>query len=258
MISKLDEIRLYAKLIDCVEEQKLPGFSNDGEYLTVHYLDDIHTALGSPSDDYRNFFTTRMLLLLESRSLFNDCVYKNAINETIDSYYRDYHDHEKDFRPVFLINDIIRFWKTLCLNYEHRRNRKNLNEEQKNKNHLKNLKLKFSRMLTCFSAVPLLVRDRSVIDPEKLSEIIHKSPLERLNQTTEFIPDINELVAEIEKNYVWFLDATNKLPSEAATWISDDETRNEAFDRARKFGGDMYKLLVKSTTETDLLRYIVL
>jgi len=49
----------------------------------------------------------------------------NNCNGTIDegvktTYYRDA-DDRPDFLPAFLINDITRFWKTLCLNYEHSR-----------------------------------------------------------------------------------------------------------------------------------------
>lgn len=77
---------------------------------------------------------------------------KNVLNKIINPYFIDFHDHSQSFKPIFLTNDIIRFWKTLCLNYEHRRKRKSVEEEGGNKNvsHSKNLKLQFSRKLTCF------------------------------------------------------------------------------------------------------------
>ena len=112
---------LDADLIRAAQELRFPDFSNDGEYLEVHYIDDILNNLGGPRDDFQNHFTARLLLLLESRPLYNESFYENVMKKIIYSYYRDYHDHEDSFSPIFLINDIIRFWRTLCLNYEHRR-----------------------------------------------------------------------------------------------------------------------------------------
>ena len=257
-VPRLVKTRLDARLIDVVEELGFPEFSNDGEYLTIHYLDDIRDALGSPSDDYCNFFTARMLLLLESQAVVNNDVYEQVIKDTIESYYRDYHDHETNFRPIFLINDILRFWKTLCLNYEHRRNRRGTTNEALNKSHLKNLKLKFSRMLTCFSAVLLLARNRSVISPGNLSKIIHLSPLDRLDQAAESISGAEDLVSSLKENYAWFLDMTGKDSAAVLEWIGNRGSRNDAFDRARRFGSDMYGLLVQGAEEADTLRYLVL
>ena len=100
-----------------------------------------------------------LLLLLESQPVYNEPLYEELLERVIESYYRDYHDHERTFRPIFLINDIIRFWRTLCLNYENRRNRPPEDGREQHKFHLDNFKLKFSRLLTCFSAIILLAKN---------------------------------------------------------------------------------------------------
>ena len=76
-------------------------------------------VLGSPEDDGLNAFTARMLLLLESRPVYNAERYRRILKAVIGFYYRDFSDHSEHFRPTFLINDILRFWRTLTLNYEH-------------------------------------------------------------------------------------------------------------------------------------------
>lgn len=256
---KKHSILLNAKLIELASSLGFPEFSNDGEYLTVHYLDDIRDKLGSQEDDFRNYFTARILLLLESHPIFNDDLYKYVIEQTIDNYYRDYHDHEASFRPIFLINDILRFWKTLCLNYEHKRNRPPTDEHRRNKNHLKNLKLKFSRMLTCFSAVILLVHNCSIITPSELALIISKSPLERLDYAASLIKkDSMSIVDQLKSSYAWFLDMTNLPENEVLEWISNHDTRNEVFERGRQFGTHMYKLLQLGTAENDTMRFLVI
>ena len=64
---RTNRIRLFAKVIDIVEEMRFPKFSNDGEYLVLLHMDDMVDKLGGREDDYENIFTTRMLLLLESQ-----------------------------------------------------------------------------------------------------------------------------------------------------------------------------------------------
>ena len=66
-----DKRTLDNDLKNILRKMKFPEFSNDGEYLKVHSLNKILTELGGRNDDYENFFTTRLLLILESVPLFN-------------------------------------------------------------------------------------------------------------------------------------------------------------------------------------------
>ena len=122
---RIDTMRLFSKIIETADVMRFPKFSNDGEYLKLIFLEDIIKHLGGVEDDYLNHFTARMLLLLESTPIYGDLAYDDVIKKIVDSYFRDYPDHTSTFRPIFLVNDIIRFWKTLCLNYEHKRNQPN-------------------------------------------------------------------------------------------------------------------------------------
>ena len=89
------------------------------------------------------------------------------------TYFRDYEHHPKDFRPTFLINDIIRFWKTLCLNYEHKRNEAESRYVIKHK--IKNFKLGYSRLMTCFATVAILSTYRQTISPDNVVRILRWS-----------------------------------------------------------------------------------
>jgi predicted nucleotidyltransferase len=155
--SNVDLILINSEVIKICRELKFPEFSKDGLYLKTHCLKDIKENLGSPADDYNNFYTARMLLLLESKPLYNQKLFEKCIDEIIDSYYVDFHNHTDDFKPIFLTNDIVRFWKTLCLNYEHKRISKNSEDVIEGVVHSKNLKLKFSRKLICFSFILKLI-----------------------------------------------------------------------------------------------------
>lgn len=106
---KLKSIQLFAKIIEISQELNFPEFSNDGEYLKLIQSDSILENLGGQRDDYDNHFTTRMLFLLESKCIYNEQLNDHIMEEFIESYFRDYPRHPSDFKPIFLINDIIRF-----------------------------------------------------------------------------------------------------------------------------------------------------
>src|SRR4029077_19402552 len=77
--------------------------------------------------------------------------YDEIVRDVIDGYWRDYQDHQANFMPAFLANDILRIWRTFCVNYEARTKREP--DDKKASGKLKNYKLKHSRLLTCYSAL---------------------------------------------------------------------------------------------------------
>ena len=255
-----EESCVHDSLMDALKskcrDMGFPEFSGDSEYLEVHYLKDMRDNLGGRDDDYQNLFTARLLLLLESLPIYNELLYENVLGEITSSYFRDYEDHEEDFHPTFLVNDILRFWKTLCLNYEHRRNAPAANEEETRKSSLRNLKLKFSRMLTCFSLVIPLSVPRDSIGPEECIHLMQERPLERL-KTVATRSKNPKLWYTIAGEYSWFLDLTGRPRDEVLNWMGSSHNRMEAFDRSRCFGDTMYELLITVATRATL-RYLVI
>ena len=150
-LSRLDEICLEADLIEATRALAIPEFSGDGEYLIHYTRQKFIDALGTQDDDAINTFTARLLLLLESKPLLGENVYQETIENVIASYWRDYAANKNEFIPAFLANDILRFWRTFCVNYEART--RTMPEEKKAKRRLKHYKLKHSRLLTCYSAL---------------------------------------------------------------------------------------------------------
>ncbi len=256
-VPKIKEILINAELIRLCVKMGFPEFSGDGQYLQIHTLDSLVNELGSQKEDYENFFTARLLLLLESSPLYNDKVYDDAVTKCVWAYYQDFHDHAENFRPIFLANDIIRFWKTLCLNYEHKRNRKDKGAEAKRKSHLKNFKLKFSRLLTCFSMVAALCDPAEAKHPDQVIRLVKTPPLQRL-EAVAVKHGLDDLLREMKTLYDWFLRETDRSPGEAEAWIAEVSVRRVAFPKAEQFGDLMFKLLgaVASKSETTL-RYLV-
>ena len=257
-VPRIQKTLVDADLIRLAQELGFQEFSNDGEYLAIHYLEEIKRALGGREDDWKNYFTARLLLLLESRPIYNDRVYQLAIRELVECYFRDYHGHEACFRPIFLMNDILLFWRTMCLNYEHKRNLPVDQEVKRNKSHLRNLKLKFSRMLTCYSAIAHLAVDSGMNEQDKVLSVMTSSPMQRLDQVASAAPQTLEHVNSMKHTYAWFLSNTARKEAEVLEWIGDRETRRNAFDRGRKFADEMYAILGETARANDAMRFLVI
>lgn len=262
--SKIDKTLIDSEIILACRDMSLPEFSGDGEYLEMHNVKKIYSELGSRNDDYENFFTARMLLLLESKAIYNEELYYKIIKEIIHKYYGDFHAHEKNFAPIFLVNDVIRFWRTLCLNYEHNRNRKADEKDtleqikrKKSKAHIKNLKLKFSRKLTCYSLLINILYAEEVLNEDKIFEIVKLSPLGRLEQLSQINPNIKSKIEEIFDLYNWFLDITHKEETYLLKWISEEANRKIAFDKARDFAKLLFELMLDDKHRDKLLYFIM-
>jgi DNA polymerase beta domain protein region len=260
-IKKIDKILIDADLITITKTLEFPEFTGDGEYLEVHRLGDIIGNLGSRIDDYKNYFTARMLLILESKCVYNEEKYNSIIDEVLDKYYIDVDaDNELNFRPTFLINDIIRYWRTLCLNYEYSKNKKDNSElENKIKSHIKNYKLKFSRKLTCYSLLlSILYLDSESVSKEKLKELIVLTPLQRLSKIEEESHDntIKQQVRRIMRLYNEFLEYTHQEMNKLKSIFANNVTKREMFKKADDFSEAIFQLMLLKK-ESKIFKYFL-
>jgi len=71
--------------------------------------------IGLDQDDTRNL-TRRMLLLLESEPVTGVDVHRQVKKRILDRYLAE---HLKAYLPPrFLLNDVIRYWRTMCVDFE--------------------------------------------------------------------------------------------------------------------------------------------
>ncbi len=185
--------------------------------------------IGSQMEDCNNSLTACLLLLLESKPIFNESLYDGIVEDVVKKYFVDYEGHESDFVPMFLINDIFRYWYTLTLNYEFRRD----NNDSQNDKCWKRLKLKYARLLVCFSFIACLFEKQ--ITQEKVIAIIKKTPLERLDYMATGNKNLTGIVLEIKTKYDWFISLKEQQPD----WWND-ENKKTAIQKADEF----HKILV--------------
>ncbi len=257
-LPRLEEICIKADLIEANRELGIPAFSGDGEYLEHYTVDDLIKSLGRPEDDVRNTFTARLLLLLESRPLFGEDVYDEALNDVIAAYWGDFEDHRNAFVPAFLANDILRLWRTFCVNYEARTKREP--DERKAKRRLKNYKLKHSRLLTCYSAIAYLLAifaERRTVAPPDAYQLARLTPTERLQAlVTQFGVD-GSLVDEIIQLYETFLENTDRPEDELKEVFLNQAKTTQLSNEAATFGDRVARLIQNVGKGSSLYRLIL-
>lgn len=246
LLKRLDEICIKADLIEVTRDLKIQEFSGDGRYLVHYSVNEFIKTLGTPEDDVTNTFTARLLLLLESRPLLEHAVYGDVIEEVIAAYWRDYEDHKIDFMPAFLANDILRLWRTFCVNYEARTERQPADEKAKGK--IKNYKLKHSRLLTCYSALLYLLavyRRYNTVSPQHAQEMISLTPTERLDWLLKqaYLANAHDIIKKLLGQYETFLFATNASEADLIDQFSEKEKSQEYMKAAYKFGDLVFEAL---------------
>jgi hypothetical protein len=155
---------------------------------TLAFSHSLIHQIGGQDDTNRNT-TQRMLLLLESTAINRAEAYERVIRGIVKRYL------ENDFRafrlkvPRFLLNDVHRFWRTMCVDYASK-----YRERAAEGWAIRNVKLRMSRklifaagLITCFSCDPEWVARR---DPELARQptvdgmvdylvgFVHRTPLE--------------------------------------------------------------------------------
>jgi predicted nucleotidyltransferase len=259
-LGALDEICVKADLIEATRDLGIPDFSRGGEYLEHYTINQLVNTLGTPDDDANNTFTARLLLLLESYPLLEAAVYKDVIEGVLAAYWQDYENNKNEFMPAFLANDILRLWRTFCVNYEARTSREP--EEKRAKRKLKNYKLKHSRLLTCYSAILYLLciySEHQTVSPGDATQMVYLTPTRRLEWllTQNAAVQAHDAIAQLILHYESFLKSTDAAEDDLVKIFLDREKSREYRRQANKFGDLMFEVLSLIGSGTQFHRLLV-
>jgi hypothetical protein len=245
-LSPLTEICLKADLIHATRKRDIPDFDGDGEYLAHHSEQEIIDNLGTRQDDADNTFTARLLLLLESKPLLGSSTYQTIIDKGVAKYWRDYPKHQTDFSPAFLANDILRLWRTFCVNYEaHTRTEP---ERDRAKRRLKNYKLKHSRLLTCYSALLYLLAlhvEKKTVAPDAAREMVLLTPTQRMESilANGRFQKAHDAIKSLLQHYESFLQVTDASKDELIERFLDPVRREGYSASESEFGRLVFSAL---------------
>ena len=172
----------------------------DGAFANVEAVPAMLRNVGGDADTNQKL-TRRMLFLLEGEWLFNEALFRDIRRQILERYIAEsMTDHQL---ALFLLNDIIRYYRTVAVDYEFK------TAEGDKPWGIRNIKLIFSRKLLYASglfsvaATADRMRTRKI---ELLEELLSLPVLDRL----EFICGMDRL-GGVRKSYDYFLEHMERL-----------------------------------------------
>ncbi|MGB2807013.1 MAG: nucleotidyltransferase domain-containing protein [Sedimentisphaerales bacterium] len=258
-----------------LEKEGLGEPSPAGAFGNMAFSHDIIHQIGGQKDTNRNT-TQRILLLLESRSVIDDFVYDRVIRSVLMRYLEDdisfpSTKSNKYKIPRFLLNDIVRYWRTMAVDYAHKR------YERAGKGWaLRNIKLRMSRklifvsgLLTCFSCylnpspsiggVSIGTRDSRAGLVEHLVKYVGMTPLEVLTESLSKYA-LEDTARQIMDAYNSFLskladsDIRNHLEELDISKADTDKIFNELCGISRKFQNGLTSFFFDNKHLAELTR----
>lgn len=250
-----EHLGLAQKVAGRLESEGFPPPGRSGIFGSMTFSHDLVQKIGGREDTNENT-TRRVLLIQESRAFGKPDAYTRTLKHIFSRYLKD--DRGLRFGslpskvPRVLINDIIRYWRTVTVDF--------VDKQRGQAGHgwgLRNAKLRMSRkliyatgMLTCFSCDMLiseearqdLLKNHSTVGMEEhLLWFIHKTPLEILATFLVEREIKKETAMKLFSSYNAFLallddgDKRDRLKNLSLDEISTDTVFGEVRSIARTF-----------------------
>ena len=273
--AKSDEVILKTTKA-ALKKLGLPPPDKDGEHLKPRLASLLTKELGTPEDDATGALTTRMLFLLESVPLCGAAAYTRLRTQVIAAYRNTVPQRREDFLPFFLVNDIIRYWRTVLLNHEARLRAKQrelaVDQSLSNQARRETLlahrrywsqKLRFPRCITCFSTLAYLLAvladDEDVgLSEEAESEMFEMTPLERLEHVGKICPG-QQQVGKLLQLYANYLERSKPSKSDTIErLVGDAAFAAEVSQTGSDFTEEMFHLIQELGRGTRLHRQMLI
>jgi predicted nucleotidyltransferase len=230
------------------ERFRPPGTT--GTFGNMAFSHDVIHQIGGQDDTNKNM-TQRVLLLLESRAIGKRTdAYERVVKAVINRYLEE--DNHlltadgKSYRvPRFLLNDIVRFWRTMAVDFASKqRDRGGKGWGTRNAKLRMSRKLIFaSGLLTCFGC-ELDVELRSRISTHSggiklplvnhLSEYVNLTPLQVVAKAMQAHNVPEQVVRELFSSYAEFLQMLNGPEREILNSLRSEDSRiDELWKRVR-------------------------
>lgn len=198
---------LYDAVWKALEPLSLEKPKPTGVFATPTSQPELLSTAGDASEGME-VFGKRLLLLLESQPVFGSERYQELIDAIVHRYAGGYVEHDSTKEWTFLLNDLIRYFRAICVNYQWSFD----NEAEKWP--LRNIKLRHSR-LVMYGGLLFLLGEASKVRQDKVAWLrsrLAMTPLERMAWV-------------YDSNQDWSFHRVAGLYDVFLSRISDGETR---------------------------------
>jgi hypothetical protein len=161
--------------------------------------------------------THRLLLLEESVPLLNEDRHRKLIYAILKRYLIEYEDSPKRGVPRFLLNDVVRYWRTVAVDYQAKR-WLGMDPE---KSGLRWFKLRTTRKLA-FAGTLIALFWPNLTDQEAEADLLYRQfsmpPLARLAQLHTYLPEASQALEA--------LGNLLKIANSVIQYLDDERVRN--------------------------------
>ncbi|MCU5787468.1 hypothetical protein B27N_02471 [Alcanivorax marinus] len=232
-----DRIESELESVRDVIDQRVPKRTGDTGTFgadTVKSFHDMKTNIGGLHDT-NDSLTRRMLFLLEGTWLYQEQCFKDYQRSLLRRYLEN--SSEKAALPRFLLNDIIRYYRTVATDFEYK-----IAEDGKEWG-LRNIKLRFSRKLLYFGGV-LVVAEMANAGRKnwesRALELFSVPVLQRIEDLIE--ADCSRRVLSIYDQFI--SNVTDPAVRQELNAVQkDDRLDSEAYQRLRALSEEFSKAL---------------
>ncbi len=239
---------VHACLKKHVEKEPARG----GAFGSCILVNDLLVNIGGNEDTNQNI-TRRMLYLLEGNWLTNKNKFEIVRKKILKRYIPDdIRDHQL---AMLLLNDIIRYWRTMAVDYAHK------TQEKGKPWAIRNIKLVFSRKLIYASGLfsVALTADRRREDKiAVLEQLLSLPPLRRLERICG-----KEMTCRLKNSYRIFLEALSDpdkrrhLENQSYDKRYEDGQFRKLKNEGHRFGQELMRLFEQTFPSSHPIRHAV-
>jgi predicted nucleotidyltransferase len=212
-----EDIRRTRKLVEAVlrvqKQLKMPDPGRTGMFGAVMSAADIAERIGLEQDTNLNH-SRRILLLQESVSVYSEELHERLLSAVLKRYLVDYTTPKKGI-PRFLLNDLLRYWRTIAVDYQAKRW-----ESSRPDWGLRYIKLLISRKLAFAGTVASLFLVENA-DPNDVSFLLNQVRMPALAR-------LAQLHTKLEVREQEALKEVLAIADEFVGHLEDDSFRDEA------------------------------
>jgi len=132
-------------------------------------------------EDVNRTLTRRMLFLLEGEWIFNQDAFEELRYELIAQYVAE--DLEAQKLALYLLNDIIRYWRTICIDFEYK------TSDGVKPRAIRLTKLRISRMLLCFAGIVAVAESNNLPAKEKRERLVELFSIQGIDRLDNLLKD---------------------------------------------------------------------